>query len=611
MRTRSPGPGLIPVLSLVAGGLAVALAAFWALQGESRSNRLQQKDLQTARAHSALGDAVGAARRSAESLVEKLDLAGRAGRLDENEIEFVAAGPIGLVVSTTRELRWPPSRPEVRLDTWLDRLPVSRREAVLTALGEAGRGVDRRGLGGPRAGEDSGLEAELERLRRLVLIGGLAATDPAGARALARAERLAGGFERLPSALGLEALRIEAEGGETGEAAARAWRRTVLALLHADPDGAIWLVDAPAAAPAGWVEEQRARARTRRDAAATAALEEGWSERGESFAGAAGPGLVSVALMPTPAPDPAQGRLLAPGEDAPGAFPLAAPFEDRRFLPADPPPAGPPWRSLLVGAALAMAFAGLGASVWWNLRLVARERSRVDARAEFLAAVSHQLKTPVANLRLFAETLRRGGVEEGADRDRMTAILESESIRLGDYLERILTLSRIEQTAFADGEARSLAVLPILDELARRFAPRAERQGVRIAVETLPESHALVRGEESDLLEALGNLVANALDHAPPRTTITLRAEAADDELRLLVRDEGPGIPPAERERVFERFFRGEGERKRRGEGTGLGLAIARDLVRGAGGKLAIEATGPEGTTMGVTLPRADGGKSA
>ncbi|MEE9391778.1 MAG: ATP-binding protein [Planctomycetota bacterium] len=133
--------------------------------------------------------------------------------------------------------------------------------------------------------------------------------------------------------------------------------------------------------------------------------------------------------------------------------------------------------------------------------------------------------------------------------------------------------------------------------------------GGRIEALHIPVEDGVV-GNRDLLLEALDNLVGNAVEHGDPNGVVEIRVERRGKYHSLLVKDEGGGIADADREKVFDRFHRGEGSRKRRGEGTGLGLWIARRIAKRYGGRLQIEDTSPAGTTMRLDLlPGSEGRK--
>jgi signal transduction histidine kinase len=202
---------------------------------------------------------------------------------------------------------------------------------------------------------------------------------------------------------------------------------------------------------------------------------------------------------------------------------------------------------------------------------------------EFVADASHELRTPLTALRL---RLENGDVEG--------ALPELE--RLSDLVESLLTLARSDAGA---APAEQVDTAACIRDRAAMWRPLADERGVRLAVEV--ESAAPARAGPQRLVQVLDNLVANALDHAPAGTTVTVSADGAPPWVELHVRDEGPGMTPEQRARAFDRFWRatsGPG-------GSGLGLAIVRKLVAADDGEIELEPAPGGGTDAVVRLRRA------
>ena len=223
------------------------------------------------------------------------------------------------------------------------------------------------------------------------------------------------------------------------------------------------------------------------------------------------------------------------------------------------------------------------------------------ARAELVSNLSHELRTPVAAARALAETLQMG-VDDVEQRQRFHDRLVEEIGRLGAMVDRLLRLSRIESgiEAFNVHPLEADAVLAIA---AQRLEPLARQRQVRIEVELASTLGAVppVWGDRERVLELLTNLLDNALRHSPDGGVVRLAAIADGDDVRFEVSDEGPGILPSDRDRVFERFY--TGDRARAGNGsTGLGLSITRHIVQRLGGRIWVADRAP-GATLCFTLP--------
>jgi two-component system phosphate regulon sensor histidine kinase PhoR len=219
------------------------------------------------------------------------------------------------------------------------------------------------------------------------------------------------------------------------------------------------------------------------------------------------------------------------------------------------------------------------------------ELRRVEAiRRDFVANVSHELRTPLASLRAMAEALQDGGLEDPGLARRFLTQMVQEVDRLSRLAEELLDLSVLESGAVRLRKER-LRAPALLEEVAERFAPAADRKQIHLAVEA--EDLEVVADRER-VLQALANLVDNALKFTPEGGSVRLRAERRAEEVAFVVEDTGPGIPAEHLSRIFERFYRVEPSRARRSGGAGLGLAITKHIALAHGGR--VEATNlPEG----------------
>lgn len=226
-----------------------------------------------------------------------------------------------------------------------------------------------------------------------------------------------------------------------------------------------------------------------------------------------------------------------------------------------------------------------------------RTASEVRLR-QFIADASHELRTPVTTIRGYAELYRTGALGAEGDLDEAMRRTEQESIRMGTLVEDLLHLARLDQgrpLERAPVDLRSLAADAVLD--AQAVAP--ERT---LSVEA-PDA-VRVLGDEGRLRQVVGNLVGNALVHAPD-AAIVVRVDATATTAVLEVTDDGPGMAPADAAKAFDRFFRADASRQRHSGGSGLGLAIVDATVRAHGGTTAIDTALGRGTTVRVELPLA------
>jgi signal transduction histidine kinase len=227
--------------------------------------------------------------------------------------------------------------------------------------------------------------------------------------------------------------------------------------------------------------------------------------------------------------------------------------------------------------------AGLLAATVVQLR---RERGLERLRAEFVASASHELRTPLTQVRMFAETLRLGRVRSEEERQRALEVIDRESRRLAHLVENLLQFSRSGRRPPATNPPPR-EIGPLVAEVVESFRPVAEAAGARLRAEIA--SGLWARVDADAWRQVLLNLLDNAAKYGPRGQEIAVSLAGANGQLRLAVEDEGPGIPPAERERVFERFNRLERDRASTVTGTGLGLAVVRELVSGFAGHCHVE----------------------
>jgi signal transduction histidine kinase len=235
----------------------------------------------------------------------------------------------------------------------------------------------------------------------------------------------------------------------------------------------------------------------------------------------------------------------------------------------------------------------------------AREREAERARRDLIAAVSHDLRTPLASTRALIEAVADGVVEDPGMQARYLASARSELEKLGRLVDDLFELSRIDAGALRlNLEEASLRDL-ISDTLSG-FRHQAQSKGVRLVGE-VSDGVDPVLANPPRLQRVLYNLVSNALRHTPADGTIVLRAEPHESLVRVEVSDTGEGITPEDLPRVFERSFRGERSRTRAGtwDGAGLGLAIARGLIEAHGGEISVESRPGHGSRFRFTLRRA------
>src|SRR5467141_23249 len=252
---------------------------------------------------------------------------------------------------------------------------------------------------------------------------------------------------------------------------------------------------------------------------------------------------------------------------------------------------------------LILGLLGLTAALIGTALLQLRRESQLTRlRTDFISGVSHELRTPLAQIRMFSETLTLGRVRSDEERRRSLAIIDQEARRLTHLVENLLHFSRSErQTAHITPEPTALG--PLVEEVIDGFAPLAAARGATLSA-AVPED-LVVTADPGAVRQMLLNLLDNAVKYGPAGQEVRVGATRDNGIARLWVDDGGPGIPSADRERVWERFWRLERDRGSSIAGSGIGLAVVRELADLHHGRAWIDDVGPDaaGTRVVIELP--------
>lgn len=236
-------------------------------------------------------------------------------------------------------------------------------------------------------------------------------------------------------------------------------------------------------------------------------------------------------------------------------------------------------------ALLAAAGIALAGALAARLAMEERAAREVEAmRRQLVAAASHDLRTPLASLRLLVESID-DGVATGETRERYLKEIRTHVGVLSDLIDDLFELSRIEAGDIS-WTMRQVELRELIDEtVAAMRAPAAER-GVRVAAD-LPGEALLAQANAEKVQRVLFNLIQNAIRHTPADGSVTVRARSLGDSVEIEVEDEGEGIPASAGDRIFEPFYRGDAARA--DDGAGLGLAISKAIIEAHGGKIWLE----------------------
>ncbi len=237
--------------------------------------------------------------------------------------------------------------------------------------------------------------------------------------------------------------------------------------------------------------------------------------------------------------------------------------------------------------------------------LVDRLQETESARRQFVSDASHELKTPLAAIRLLTDSILQNENMDNATAREFVSDIGQEAERLSRITEDLLRLTRLDSGV--SEAARLVEVAPVLDRVARMLRPVAEEKGVELLVVNI--SNAAVVATEGELHQILYNLAENAIKYNRPGGSVRVRAEPGEESTVITVEDNGIGIPPEELSNVFKRFYRVDKARSRAAGGTGLGLSIVSDTVSRRGGAIRAENVTGGGTRFIVTLPNLERGE--
>lgn len=251
---------------------------------------------------------------------------------------------------------------------------------------------------------------------------------------------------------------------------------------------------------------------------------------------------------------------------------------------------------LLMG--LLVLTAAVGVAALYQLR---RERELARLRDDFVSGVSHELRTPLAQIRMFAELLVLGRLRSDGERQRAQRVVNQEARRLSHLVENVLHFSRVRRgTARLSKEAVDIPAL--LDEVIDAFRPLA--QAANVTVRSRVESRIVASIDRGAVCQMVLNLLDNAVKYGPAGQTVNVDVRMVDHGVRISVEDQGPGIPAADRERIWEPYRRLDGRVTVASGGTGIGLAVVRELAEMHGGKAWVEEAAA-GARFAFVLPNA------
>lgn len=252
-----------------------------------------------------------------------------------------------------------------------------------------------------------------------------------------------------------------------------------------------------------------------------------------------------------------------------------------------------------LGTAAALALIG---AIFLGRRAYLKLQDLTEAQTNFVAGVTHELRAPLASVRLLAENLQRGSDASPERRQEYYGLMVRECRRLGTLVQNVLDWSRIERGRRAY-EPRRCDLPALVAGTAEVLQPQFDSRRVRLVLRLPREGLEPAELDPDALQQALVNLLDNALKHSPEGSEVVVTLERDAGVWTLAVADSGPGIPEAEQERIFDRFLRLGSELRRETEGIGIGLSIVKHIVEGHGGRIRVDSRPGQGARFVATLP--------
>jgi two-component system phosphate regulon sensor histidine kinase PhoR len=233
-----------------------------------------------------------------------------------------------------------------------------------------------------------------------------------------------------------------------------------------------------------------------------------------------------------------------------------------------------------------------------------RLRHLENIRREFVANVSHELKTPITSIKGYVETLQEGAIDDKGNARKFLEIIFKQADLLNALVDDLLSLSKLEQEAeYAEVRLAEETVRRIIEAAIAAYEARARERHIQVALHCNDEVAVMANARLFE--QAVGNLLDNAIKYSEPRGTVEIEVTQNKGEVTIKVNDHGCGIAPEHLPRLFERFYRVDKGRSRELGGTGLGLAIVKHIIQAHGGDVTVESTPGKGSTFTIHLPRA------
>jgi signal transduction histidine kinase len=237
----------------------------------------------------------------------------------------------------------------------------------------------------------------------------------------------------------------------------------------------------------------------------------------------------------------------------------------------------------------------------WTIRDITQQKLAEEMRDQFVDTATHELRTPLANIKAYAETLALADVIDVEQQKQFLNTINSEATRLARFVDDLLSVSSMELGSLSLNK-QVTDLRRMLNEVLAKVRPQVEEK--RLAFEVaLPEKMPEPEMDKDKIATVLVNLLGNAVKYTPANGRVMFRVNITDKNIEVSVQDTGLGIAADELEKVFEKFYRSNDPRVQEQTGTGLGLALSQEVVRLHGGKITVESEINKGSTFMMTLP--------
>src|SRR5258705_1895796 len=237
----------------------------------------------------------------------------------------------------------------------------------------------------------------------------------------------------------------------------------------------------------------------------------------------------------------------------------------------------------------------------WTIRDITQQKLAEEMRDQFVDTATHELRTPLANIKAYAETLALADVIDIEQQKQFLNTINSEASRLARFVDDLLSVSSMELGSLSLNK-QVTDLRRMLNEVLAKVRPQADEKRLAFEV-TLPEKMPEPELDKDKIATVLVNLLGNAVKYTPDNGRVAFRVNITDKQIEISVSDTGVGIAADELDKVFEKFYRSSDPRVQEQTGTGLGLALSQEVVRLHGGKITVESEINKGSTFSMTLP--------